>query len=110
MKGSTINIHPRLLGILQDLEQVMEFELTINSGYRDKDHNIKAGGVEGSEHTYDPAEGVDILCKRSVTRFKMLKWLFEHNVRRIGVGENFIHIGVSKDKPQLVVWHYYGKD
>ena len=52
------------------------FELDINSGYRDPSHNADVGGVPDSEHTYDPAEGADIVCLRSVTRYKMLKILF----------------------------------
>ena len=107
MKGHTANLHPRLLDILQRLEQRMGFELDINSGYRDPGHNVDVGGVPDSEHTYDPAEAADVLCIRSVTRFRMLKVLFEMGVKRIGIGQTFIHVGVSADKPQDVIWHYY---
>lgn len=88
----------------------MGFELTVTSGQRDEGHNAAVGGVPGSEHTYKPlAEGADVLCKQGVTRFKMLKWLFQHDVRRIGIGKDFIHIGIADDKPQFVVWHYYSE-
>jgi zinc D-Ala-D-Ala carboxypeptidase len=93
--------------VLTLLEQRMGFELTINSGYRDPEHNRDVGGVEGSEHTHNPAEGADVLCKRSSTRYKMLKELFSMGVRRIGIGQTFIHVGVAKEKPQHVLWHYY---
>lgn len=85
----------------------MGFELNINSGYRDPSHNEDVGGVPDSEHTYDPAEGADVLCLRSVTRFKMLKVLFEMGVERIGIGQTFVHVGIATDKPQQVCWHYY---
>lgn len=107
MKGHTINLHPELLSVLQQLEQRMGFELNINSGYRDPSHNEDVGGVPDSEHTYDPAEGADVLCLRSVTRFKMLKVLFEMGVERIGIGQTFVHVGIATDKPQQVCWHYY---
>lgn len=107
MKGHTANLHPKLLDVLQRLEQRMGFELDINSGYRDPEHNVDVGGVPDSEHTYDPAEAADVLCVRSLTRFKMLKALFAFGVTRIGIGQNFIHVGVSIDKPQFVIWHYY---
>ena len=107
MKGNINNIHPDLLKILKDLETDMGFELTINSGYRDPTHNEDVGGVPDSEHTYDPAEGVDVLCIQSRTRFEMLKWCFDYNIKRIGIGKDFIHIGVADDKPQQVAWHYY---
>jgi hypothetical protein len=63
--------------------------------------------VDGSEHTYDPAQGADILCLRSVTRFKMLRELFDMGISRIGIGKDFIHVGIATDKPQHVCWTYY---
>lgn len=85
----------------------MGFELNINSGYRDPDHNVDVGGVPDSEHTYDPAEGADVLCLRSSTRFKMLKALLDMGITRIGIGQTFIHVGIATDKPDAVCWHYY---
>lgn len=107
MKGDITNLHPKLVEVLTELERRMGFELNINSGYRDPGHNVDVGGVENSEHTYDPAEGADVLCLRSVTRFKMLKALVEMGVTRIGIGQTFVHIGVAADKPAEVCWHYY---
>ena len=107
MKGKTANIHPALMDILLLLEQEMGFELTVTSGQRDEATNTEAGGVVGSEHTYHPAEGADVLCKQSITRYKMLHWLLAHDVRRIGIGQDFLHVGIADDKPQFVAWHYY---
>ena len=107
MKGQTANLHPELVDLLQRLEEYMGFELTITSGYRDPAYNTEVGGVPDSEHTHDPAEAVDILCKQGITRFKMLKWLFQHDIRRIGVGKDFLHIGIAEDKPTFVAWTYY---
>ena len=107
MTGYTTNLHPDLLAVLKVLEQRMGFELTVNSGYRDPTHNAEVGGVEGSEHTDDPAKAADVLCKRSVTRYRMVKELYAMGVRRIGIGETFVHVGISADKPQDVCWTYY---
>lgn len=107
MKGKIENIHPDLIDILKGLEDEMGFELTINSGYRNVDHNTEVGGVPDSEHTYSPAEGVDVLCKQGLTRYQMIAWLVSKGVRRIGVGKEFIHIGIAEDKPHPVIWHYY---
>jgi uncharacterized protein YcbK (DUF882 family) len=109
MDGQTTNLHPELLAVLSELEHRMGFELTVNSGYRDPEHNGDVGGVEDSEHTYDPAKGADVFCRRSVTRYRMLKELFAMGVTRIGIGKEFIHIGVAGDKPQHVCWDYYPK-
>ena len=110
MTGSTENLHPALVAVLMELERRMGFAVQINSGYRDPVHNIEVGGVAGSEHTYDPAEGADVFCQRSTTRYKMLKALFEMGVRRVGIGDRFIHVGVARDRPMDVAWTYYQKD
>jgi hypothetical protein len=107
MTGYTNNLHKDLVAVLTILEVRMGFSLQINSGYRDPTHNEQVGGVPGSEHTYDPAEGADVFCQRSTTRYKMLKELFAMGVRRIGIGEKFIHVGIAKDRPVDVAWHYY---
>ena len=106
MTGMMQNIDSDLMLLLHELEARMGFELTINSGYRDPTHNEDVGGVPDSEHTYDPAQGVDIWCQRSVTRYKMLKHLFDMGVTRIGIGKTFLHIGTARDKPQFVAWTY----
>jgi uncharacterized protein YcbK (DUF882 family) len=109
MIGNTTDIHPDLVDILSRLEAHMNFELTITSGHRDLAHNNEVGGVPNSEHTYTPAEGVDVLCRQSITRYQMKKWLYANGVRRIGTGDGFIHIGIAEDKPQNVEWDYYSK-
>ena len=109
MTGEITNLHPDLFKVLTELERRMGFELQVNSGYRDPEHNKDVGGVEGSEHTYDPAEGSDVFCQRSTTRYKMVKTLMEMGVRRIGIGKTFVHVGISKDKPQDCLWDYYPK-
>jgi uncharacterized protein YcbK (DUF882 family) len=110
MTGYTTNLHPELMVVLKALEERLGFELTVNSGYRDPEHNREVGGVEGSEHTDDPAQGADILCKRSVTRFKMVRELLSMGVRRIGIGNTFVHVGIASDKPQDVMWDYYPEE
>ena len=107
MTGSLSNIHADLMKILTDLEAYMEFELHVDSGYRDPQHNQDVGGVPDSEHKDDPAQGADVFCRRSPTRFKIVCWLLARGVRRIGIGNTFIHIGISQDLPQDVMWTYY---
>jgi uncharacterized protein YcbK (DUF882 family) len=107
MTGDTMNLHPDLFAILLQLERRMGFDLTINSGYRTPEHNEAVGGVKDSEHMDDPARAADVFCRRSVTRYQMLKELFAMGVRRIGIGQTFIHVGISPDLPLDVAWHYY---
>ncbi len=112
MTGEIKNLHPDLIKVLEDLEQCMGFELQIISGYRTPAHNVKVGGVTASEHIAFPSLAADVLCKRSSTRYKMLKELFSMGIRRIGIGNSFIHVGVgvSQVYPQDVCWDYYPDD
>ena len=107
MTGYTTNLHPDLMAVLTQLEARMGFPLQITSGYRDPVHNIDVGGVTNSEHTLDPSMAADVFCQRSQTRFKMLKALFALGVTRIGIGNTFIHVGISPTHPQDVCWDYY---
>lgn len=109
MTGQTHDIHPELMEILVEIELRLQQSLTITSGYRTVAHNASAavGGVEGSEHTKFPAEGVDVMVLRSVTRFKIVKYALELGIRRIGIGETFVHLGISHEHPRDVLWTYY---
>ena len=109
MTGYTTNLHPDLMAVLTQLEHRMGFSLQINSGYRDPTHNEEVGGVLGSEHTYDPAEGADVFCQRSATRYTMVRALLSMGVRRIGIGATFVHVGIATDKPVDMLWTYYQK-
>ena len=109
MTGATANLHPDLIAVLMQLERRMGMELYITSGQRDALHNADVGGVPNSEHTYNPAQGADVRVVSSTMRFKLLRELFSMAVRRIGVGDTFIHIGIGQDKPMDVVWTYYEK-
>jgi uncharacterized protein YcbK (DUF882 family) len=106
VKGKLDNLHPDLLAILQKIEDMVDIELTINSGYRTPAHNAAVNGVEHSEHTYNPAKAADILCLRSVTRWNIVKAAIVCGVRRVGIGQDFVHIGIATDKPQDVMWLY----
>lgn len=109
MKGRTANLHPILLRHLLAIEEAVGVELEIESGYRDPEHNKDVGGVEHSEHTYDPAEGADVRCLRSATRFTIVKTALERGLTRIGIGQTFVHLGISESLPQAVMWTYYPK-
>ncbi len=107
MTGAIANLSLILTVHLLEIEKQMGCTLTINSGYRDPDHNADVGGVPKSEHTDDPANGADVLCKRAVTRYKLVKIALALGMARIGIGKDFVHLGVSETLPQSVLWTYY---
>ena len=107
MTGKTDNLHPELMAVLVQIEEKLGRELYINSGHRDEAHNTAVGGVRGSEHTYFSAEGVDAACKNGRECWEIVNAAIAVGVVRIGIGKTFVHIGIAKDKPQNVIWHYY---
>lgn len=109
MNGATANLHPDLIIVMGRIEARIKRTLYINSGYRDPQHNHDVGGVENSEHTYDPAQGVDVECKNGADCWLIVNAALAEGIVRIGIGRNFVHIGISKDKPQNVIWNYYPK-
>jgi uncharacterized protein YcbK (DUF882 family) len=107
MTGYTTNLHPDLTQILTELETLCAVPLDITSGYRDPAHNSDVGGVKGSEHTYDPSMAADIACLTGSLRWALVTNAIRLGVDRIGIGKTFVHIGIAKDKPRRVIWHYY---
>jgi hypothetical protein len=35
-----------------------------------------------------------------------VKWCLDNGITRIGIGNEFVHIGIGADKPQQVMWLY----
>ena len=107
MTGYTTNLTSTLYTLLATLEQAVGFNLQITSGYRTPEHNKDVGGVENSEHTMDPAHAVDIAVANGHQRYLLVLHALGLGVVRLGIGNTFVHLGVSPDHPQRVIWTYY---
>lgn len=93
--------------LLQDcfhLEDNLKRPLIYTSGYRCPACNRAIGGVENSEHLQGLA--VDISVQDSRERYQIIRAALRYGVRRIGVGDTYIHIGVGGAWPQNVIWLY----
>lgn len=84
---------------------VAETPFFITSGYRCKKHNEEIGGSPNSSHMKGLA--ADIKATTSTERYKIIKALLNTGFTRIGVGKDFIHVDMDKDKVQEVIWTYY---
>lgn len=97
-------VSPLLLQVLETVRLIYKKPMVVASGYRCSKHNQEVGGVQHSEHT--TGEAADIAVYTGQDRFKLLSACFLAGVRRIGIGSNFIHIGVSETLPRDVAWMY----
>lgn len=84
----------------------------VNSGARCTAHNASedVGGKENSEHLANGegfAEGVDISTPTSHVRWKVVTGALAAGIRRIGIGDDFVHLGDGlSHKPHPVMWVY----
>lgn len=95
-------------GFLRLLDQVREtagIPLVLNSGYRSVAYDKAKGRSGNSAHTRGKA--VDIRCNSSVTRWKIVRAAIDAGIRRIGIGQTFVHLDTDDTLPQCVMWHYY---
>lgn len=99
----------KLLAVLEALRALIGRPIHITSGYRCPQHNAEVGGVSPSEHTEDDdiTSAADIACLGDRDRYEIIRALFTLKVERIGIGKNFIHVGVSHTLPSPVIWAYY---
>ena len=109
MTGMASNLHPDLVIVMTKIETRLKRQLYVTSGYRHPEHNKDVGGVENSEHTYDPAQAVDVECTSGRDCWNIVTAALAEGINRVGIGRTFVHIGIAKDKPQNVIWHYYPK-
>ena len=94
----------RLLHTLDVLREAYGKPLTVTSGVRCARYNAKVGGVVDGEHT--TGEAADLFTPDSLTRYHLLQAAFKVGISRIGVGAQFVHIGVGTMIPQNVAWLY----
>ena len=104
VKGSGCNMDLEFINLLELIRGECNFPFKITSGFRTKEHNEKVGGVSGSAHTDGVA--ADIAVSNSQQKFKLITTAINHGVRRVGVGNTFVHLDISRHLPQDVLWTY----
>lgn len=102
---------------LQDMEQETMDKLdaaretagipfVLNSAFRSVAHEKSKGRNGTSSHTKGRA--VDIRCNTSANRMKIVVGLLDAGFTRIGIGKTYVHADDDPNKPQGVMWDYYG--
>ena len=104
IQGSGQMMSKELLSKLDMIREEFGKPIYINSGYRTEAHNEKVGGKPASSHLKGLA--VDIACNASRDRFNLVNLFIKHDINRIGIAKNFIHVDIDGDKDQDVMWTY----
>lgn len=102
--GSGYRMQPSTLLLLQKTRELADTPFVITSGYRTRSHNKRVGGVKGSSHTKGYA--VDVRCRKSQDRYKILNAALQAGFNRIGISGQFIHLDNDPNKVQNVIWTY----
>ncbi len=94
------------MDLLDSARNLSGVPFILTSAYRSKKWEKEQGRDGSSSHTKGIA--VDIKCVSSYVRHRILNSLLTMGFNRIGIGEDFIHVDLDKDKSSSVVWTYYG--
>ena len=98
------NMNADFLNKLDEAREIANIPFIINSAYRSPEHNAKIGGKPNSSHIKGLA--VDISVTNSRQRFIVLNALLNVGFTRIGIADTFLHVDLSTDKSQQVIWTY----
>lgn len=99
-------LKPELWEKLDIIRGECQFPISITSGLRSKAQN-DALQDSASDSSHLSGLACDIACNDSLKRFKLIQVALKNGITRIGLGKDFVHIDISKDKTQNVIWHYY---
>ncbi|MBA7543348.1 hypothetical protein ES705_35679 [subsurface metagenome] len=88
-----VMLHPRLLGKLVELRNILERPVYVTSGYRCFEHNRKVGGVTNSYHCIGLAADIKV---KDINLIELLGYAEEIDFNGIGFYEkkNFLHLDV----------------
>jgi uncharacterized protein YcbK (DUF882 family) len=90
---------------LDEMREEAGFPFIVDSGYRTVAHNASLeGAVDGSAHCSGLA--VDLACRTSGQRMRLVELALKHDIRRIGIGKTFVHLDIDSTKPKNVIWLY----
>ena len=95
-------LRDRLILMLDQAREIAGVPFIITSGLRTADQNRAVGGVSDSAHLKGLA--VDLQCKNSNTRFKIVKSLLEVGFNRIEIAPLHIHTDIDNLKPKEVIF------
>lgn len=95
---------PETLLRLDRAREIAGVPFVVNSAYRSPDYEKAKGRSGCGAHTVGRA--VDIRCRDSVTRWRIVFGALSAGFQRIGIGDTFVHLDDSLDLPSPCIWLY----
>ena len=105
--GSGHGMNFTLVHILNMIRISMVRRIDINSGVRTKIHNGIVGGVEDSSHL--DGNAADVACPDMDFRFRFIFYALRFGIKRIFIGDKYIHVDVDPIKPQPIIGYVVRK-
>lgn len=84
---------PEFMAVLQQIRTTYGKPMVINSGYRHFTHPIERKKDNPGEHTYGMAADISVKDEDAMELFVIA---YGYGIRRIGVANNFIHLGMGE--------------
>jgi len=107
--GSGKNMEPSVIEALDNARDQCRFPFVITSGFRTINYNrdlIRRGYPASTKSSHLLGLAADIAVTSSRRRFLMVEALLDAGFTRIGIGDDFIHVDLDKNKSQNVIWTY----
>lgn len=95
------DLDQELLVKLDQASTISQIDYVVTSGYRPGVDGVDHGLKNGPHMTH---KAVDLRCRDSVTRYKILYGLFKAGFKRVGLNSVHIHADCSEVHPQNVFW------
>jgi hypothetical protein len=100
------NMQHEFMLILEAIRKDFNKPMRVTSGFRSKKHPIEAKKLNSNgEHTQGSCG--DVACDNGKDRYALITIALRHGITRIGVADNFLHLGIGgKGLPNYVIWDY----
>ena len=109
-EGLGENMQEDFVCLLDDAREIAGIPFKITSGFRTAKYNqqLMERGYKCSP-TSSHLKGVaaDIEAKTSKQKYNIIRSLLEVGIERIGIGDEFIHCDIDREKTPNVIWTYY---
>lgn len=94
------------MSVLQRVRTSYGKPMRVTSGYRHPSHPVEARKLHSrGEHTLGMC--ADIACDNGHDRYDLVMLALQHGIRRIGIANTFIHLGIGGNGlPNQVIWDY----